>query len=127
MQYVLTRTQKLVLVLLALLVLLAGWYVEIYTPIQDRIRAADTAGLEDEMALEQMKASRRRLTKTGPPARRSFLPTTISSRSWNSSMRYTAVPMSFPLPSRSRRWMEPVYAATLQCTVRQKIMMRQQS
>ena len=28
MQYVLTRTQKLVLVLLALLVLLAGWYVE---------------------------------------------------------------------------------------------------
>ena len=40
MQYVLTRTQKLALVLLALLVLLAGWYVGIYTPIQDRIRAA---------------------------------------------------------------------------------------
>ena len=39
MQYVLTRTQKLALVLLALLVLLAGWYVGIYTPIQDRIRA----------------------------------------------------------------------------------------
>ena len=58
MQYVLTRTQKLALVLLALLVLLAGWYVGIYTPIQDRIRAADTAGLEDEIALEQMKASK---------------------------------------------------------------------
>ena len=51
MQYVLTRTQKLALVILALLVLLAGWYVGIYTPIQDRIRAADTAGLEDEIAL----------------------------------------------------------------------------
>lgn len=58
MQYVLTRTQKLALVILALLVLLAGWYVGIYTPIQDRIRAADTAGLEDEIALEQMKASK---------------------------------------------------------------------
>ena len=58
MQYVLTRTQKLALVILALLVLLASWYVGIYTPIQDRIRAADTAGLEDEIALEQMKASK---------------------------------------------------------------------
>ena len=58
MQYVLTRTQKLALVLLALLVLLAGWYVGIYTPIKDRIRVADTAGLEDEIALEQMKASK---------------------------------------------------------------------
>ena len=29
MQYVLTRTQKLALVILALLVLLAGWYVGI--------------------------------------------------------------------------------------------------
>ena len=120
MQYVLTRTQKLALVILALLVLLAGWYVGIYTPIQDRIRAADTAGLEAAIALEQMKASKLK-------ARRSFLPITISSNSWNSSMRYTAVPMSFPLPSRSRRWMEPVYAATLLCTVRQKITMRQQS
>lgn len=58
MNYVLTRTQKLALVLVALLVLLAGWYVGIYTPIQDRIQAADTTELEDEMALEQMKASR---------------------------------------------------------------------
>lgn len=133
MQYVLTRTQKLALVLLALLVLLAGWYVGIYTPIQDRIRAADTAGLEDEIALEQMKASKIKAMQAeidenrGLRARRSFLPITISSRNWNSSMRYTAVPMSFPLPSRSRRWMEPVYAATLQCTARQKTTMRQQS
>ena len=58
MQYVLTRTQKLALVLLALLVLLAGWYVGIYTPIKDRIRVADRAGLEDEIAQEQMKASK---------------------------------------------------------------------
>ena len=46
MQYVLTRTQKLALVLLALLVLLAGWYVGIYTPIQDRIRADES--LQDQ-------------------------------------------------------------------------------
>ena len=58
MNYVLTRTQKLILVLVALLVLLAGWYVGIYTPIQERIQAADTTELEDEMAMEQMKASK---------------------------------------------------------------------
>lgn len=58
MNYVLTRTQKLALVLVALLVLLTGWYVGIYTPIQERIKAADTTELEDEMAMEQMKASR---------------------------------------------------------------------
>ena len=124
MQYVLTRTQKLALVLLALLVLLAGWYVGIYTPIQDRIRAADTAGLEDEMALEQMKASKIKAMQAEIDENRASGAPVVPSYN---SMRYTAVPMSFPLPSRSRRWMEPVYAATLQCTARQKTTMRQQS
>ena len=58
MSYVLTKSQKLALLLLVLLAALAVWYVGIYTPIQDRIAAADTADLEDQMAMEQMRASK---------------------------------------------------------------------
>lgn len=58
LNYVLTRTEKIILVLLVILAFLGVWYVKIYTPIQDRIMAADTTDLEDQMAMEQMRASR---------------------------------------------------------------------
>lgn len=56
--YVLTRTQKIALIFALVLAFFGVWYVGIYTPIQDRIAAADTADLEDQMAMEQMRASK---------------------------------------------------------------------
>ena len=44
--------------LLLLLILLTGWYVGIYSPIQERIEAADTTDLEDAIAMEQVKSAR---------------------------------------------------------------------
>lgn len=41
-----------------LLILLTGWYVGIYSPIQERIEAADTTDLEDAIAMEQVKSAR---------------------------------------------------------------------
>ncbi|MFR8758018.1 MAG: hypothetical protein ACLVG5_14590, partial [Clostridium sp.] len=38
--------------------LLTGWYVGIYSPIQERIEAADTTDLEDAIAMEQVKSAR---------------------------------------------------------------------
>ena len=35
-----------------------GWYVGIYSPIQERIEAADTTDLEDAIAMEQVKSAR---------------------------------------------------------------------
>ncbi len=58
MSYVLTKKEKAALVVLLVLALLVGWYVGIYSPIQERIEAADTTDLEDEMALEQVKAAK---------------------------------------------------------------------
>lgn len=58
LSYVLTRTEKIALLVIVLLALLAGWYVGIYTPIQKRIAAADTTELEAEMQMEQMKAGK---------------------------------------------------------------------
>ena len=43
---------------LLLLILLTGWYVGIYSPIQERIEAADTTDLEDAIAMEQVKSAR---------------------------------------------------------------------
>ena len=40
------------------LILLTGWYVGIYSPIQERIEAADTTDLEDAIAMEQVKSAR---------------------------------------------------------------------
>ena len=42
MSYVLTKKEKAAIVVLLLLILLTGWYVGIYSPIQERIEAADT-------------------------------------------------------------------------------------
>ena len=56
--YVLTRTQKIALVFLIVLAFFGVWYVGIYTPIQDRIMAADTTDLEDQIAMEQMRSTK---------------------------------------------------------------------
>ena len=58
LSYVLTRTEKIVLLILVALFLLAGWYMGIYHPIQLRIQAADTTDLESEMEMEQMRAAK---------------------------------------------------------------------
>lgn len=52
MSYVLTKKEKAAIVVLLLLILLTGWYVGIYSPIQERIEAADTTDLEDAIAME---------------------------------------------------------------------------
>ena len=46
------------MVVLLLLILRTGWYVGIYSPIQERIEAADTTDLEDAIAMEQVKSAR---------------------------------------------------------------------
>ena len=56
--YVLTKKEKAAIVVLLLLILLTGWYVGIYSPIQERIEAADTTDLEDAIAMEQEKSAR---------------------------------------------------------------------
>ena len=58
MSYVLTKKEKAAIVVLLLLILLTGWYVGIYSPIQERIEAADTTDLEDAIAMEQVKSAR---------------------------------------------------------------------
>lgn len=50
--------EKAAIVVLLLLILLTGWYVGIYSPIQERIEAADTTDLEDAIAMEQVKSAR---------------------------------------------------------------------
>ncbi len=56
MNYVLTRTEKIVLLFLAVLAILGLWYAKIYHPLELRIQAADTTAIENELALEQVKA-----------------------------------------------------------------------
>lgn len=57
-KYVLTKTQKSLLLTLVIVLLGAGYYLGFYLPVQRRIEAADTAELDDQIALEQMKAAR---------------------------------------------------------------------
>ena len=52
------KKEKAAIVVLLLLILLTGWYVGIYSPIQERIEAADTTDLEDAIAMEQVKSSK---------------------------------------------------------------------
>lgn len=52
------KKEKAAIVVLLLLILLTGWYVGIYSPIQERIEAADTTDLEDAIAMEQVKSAR---------------------------------------------------------------------
>lgn len=57
-KYVLTKTQKSLLLTLVIVLIGAGYYLGFYLPVQQRIAAADTAELDDQIALEQMKAAR---------------------------------------------------------------------
>ena len=52
------KKERRAIVVLLLLILLTGWYVGIYSPIQERIEAADTTDLEDAIAMEQVKSAR---------------------------------------------------------------------
>ncbi len=58
LNYVLSRTEKMILVLLVFLAILGFWFFRIYTPFQERIAAADTSYLKDQLTMEHMQASR---------------------------------------------------------------------
>ena len=58
LNYALTKREQALLILLLAVLVLGGWYMGIYAPISARIKAADTTELEEEMALEQLKAAR---------------------------------------------------------------------
>lgn len=55
-KYILTRSQKILLLALVIVVLAVGYYVGFYLPVEQRIEAADTADLDDQIQIEQMKA-----------------------------------------------------------------------
>lgn len=57
-KYTLTRTQKIVLLLLVFLLLAAGYYFGFYLPVTQRIEAADTTELDSQIQLEQITAMR---------------------------------------------------------------------
>ena len=55
-KYVLTRTQKILLLALVIVLLVAGYYVGFYLPVERRIEAADTTDLDSQIQIEQVKA-----------------------------------------------------------------------
>ena len=55
-KYVLTKTQKIVLLVVVFAMIAGGYYAGFYLPVQRRIEAADTAELDAQIQLEQMKA-----------------------------------------------------------------------
>ena len=55
-KYVLTKTQKIVLLVVVFALIAGGYYAGFYLPVQRRIEAADTAELDVQIQLEQMKA-----------------------------------------------------------------------
>ena len=57
-KYVLTKTQKIVLLVVVFALIAGGYYVGFYLPVQRRIEAADTVELDAQLQLEQMKAMR---------------------------------------------------------------------
>ena len=63
MSYFSLKKEKAAIVVLLLLILLTGWYVGIYSPIQERIEAADTTDLEDAIAMEQVSSARIKLCR----------------------------------------------------------------
>ena len=81
-KYVLTKTQKIVLLVVVFALIAGGYYAGFYLPVQRRIEAADTAELDAQIQLEQMKAMqiRKRSRKTRHRMRRWFRPTIISRR-----------------------------------------------
>ena len=55
-KYVLTKTQKIVLLVVVFALIAGGYYAGFYLPVQRRIEVADTAELDAQIQLEQMKA-----------------------------------------------------------------------
>lgn len=55
-KYVLTKTQKIVLLVVVFAMIAGGYYAGFYLPVQRRIEAANTAELDAQIQLEQMKA-----------------------------------------------------------------------
>lgn len=81
-KYVLTKTQKIVLLVVVFALIAGGYYAGFYLPVQRRIEAADTAELEPDQ-LEQMESDagrqmEERSRKTRHRMRRWFRPTIIS-------------------------------------------------
>ena len=62
-KYVLTKTQKIVLLVVVFALIAGGYYVGFYLPVQRRIEAADPAELDAQIQLEQMKSMRIRQMK----------------------------------------------------------------
>ena len=56
LNHVLTKKEKIFLVIVVLACLGSIWFFGIYLPIRQRIQAADTTELEDELSIEEMKA-----------------------------------------------------------------------
>ena len=56
LNHVLTKKEKIFLVIVVLACLGSIWFFGIYRPIRQRIQAADTTELEDELSIEEMKA-----------------------------------------------------------------------
>ena len=56
LNHVLTKKEKIFLVTVVLACLGSIWFLGIYRPIRQRIQAADTTELEDELSIEEMKA-----------------------------------------------------------------------
>lgn len=82
-KYVLTKTQKIVLLVVVFALIAGGYYAGFYLPVQRRIEAADTAELDAQIQLEQMKAMQIRqmveeIEETRHRMRRWFRPTIIS-------------------------------------------------
>ena len=55
-EYVLQKAQKIVLLVVVFALIAGGYYAGFYLPVQRRIEAADTAELDAQIQLEQMKA-----------------------------------------------------------------------
>lgn len=58
LKHVLTKKEKVALVVLILACFAATWYFGIYRPLHERILAADTTELEDEISIEEIKAAK---------------------------------------------------------------------
>lgn len=56
-KYILSKSQKALLLVLVIVLMTVGYCVFFYLPIQERIEAADTSELEAEIQTEQIKAS----------------------------------------------------------------------
>ena len=55
-KYILSRMQKIVLLLFVIILIAAGYYAGFYLPVQRRIQAADTTDLEAQIQMEQVKS-----------------------------------------------------------------------